>query len=309
MADTIFQSMKMRTIFLLAISALAVQAAELSQKLPEALRQVRDHLETYPWGRFLLEKAPLAAESLAQAGDFSRVTGLVSGVANFLVAGVVILFVGIFGAAEPHVYKMGLLYLVPPARRRRVAQVVDAVALDLRGWLLGQVILMVMMGATTALGLWLVGVPQALTLGIIAGILELIPYIGAWLSAVPAALIALLLGPWYLAMTLALYLGLHILEGYILVPLVQRRAVHLPPALTLVAQLLLGDLLGGLGLFVAVGVTRYWIWRRMTLAEATLFLQDVQWQETRGEQRRLNRWLAWARLRQGRREESGRSEP
>ena len=150
---------------------------------------------------------------------------------------------------------MGLLYLVPPARRPRVAQVVDAVALDLRGWLLGQVILMVMMGATTALGLWLVGIPMALTLGIIAGILELIPYIGAWLSAVPAALIALLLGPWYLAMTLALYLGLHILEGYILVPLVQRRAVHLPPALTLVAQLLLGDLLGGLGLFVAAPLT------------------------------------------------------
>src|SRR5207249_5129024 len=75
------------------------------------------------------------------------------------------------------------------------------------------------------------------------------------LSAVPAALISLLLGPWHLAMTLALHLGLHILEGYILVPLVQRRAVHLPPSLTLVAQLLLGDLLGVLGLFVAAPLT------------------------------------------------------
>jgi predicted PurR-regulated permease PerM len=192
---------------------------------------------------------------LAQAGDFSRVTGLVSGVASFLLAAVVIVFVGIFGAAETAVYKKGLLHLVPCGQRRRVAQAVDAVDFNLRGWLVGQVCLMVMMAVTTAAGLWLLGIPMALTLGLIAGTLELIPFIGAWLSAVPAALIALLLGPWYLVMTLALYLGLHILEGYVLVPLVQRRAVHLPPALTLVAQVLLGELLGPLGLFVAAPLT------------------------------------------------------
>ena len=131
----------------------------------------------------------------------------------------------------------------------------DAVAHNLRWWLVGQVFLMITMGVTTAAGLWLVGIPQALMLGLIAGILELVPYIGPWLSVVPAALIALLLGPWYLFMTLLLYLGLHILEGYVLLPLVQRRAVHLPPALTLVAQLLLGELQGVLGLFVAAPLT------------------------------------------------------
>src|SRR5579871_370644 len=234
---------------------LAMEAAELSQQLPKSFRQIRGYLEAYPLGQFLLEKAPQVAESLSQAGQFSRITGLVSEVANFLVAIVVIVFVGIFGAAEPDVYKKGLLYLVPPSQRPRVSQTLDAMASHLHWWLVGQVCLMVMMAVTTSLGLWLIGVPLALVLGLIAGLLELIPYIGAWLSAVPSALIALLSGPGTLVLTLMLYLGLHILEGYVLVPLVQRRAVRLPPALTLATQVLFGELLGPLGLFVAAPLT------------------------------------------------------
>src|SRR5207248_11487810 len=130
-----------------------------------------------------------------------------------------------------------------------------ALAFNLRWWLVGQIVLMIMMWGTTTLGLWLLGVPLAMTLGLIAGILELVPYVGPWLSAIPAALIALLLGPWHLLMTLALYLLLHLIEGYLLVPLVQRRAVMLPPALTLLMQVLLGDLLGLMGLFVAAPLT------------------------------------------------------
>jgi predicted PurR-regulated permease PerM len=239
----------------LLANRLAVQVAELLEKLPQSLEQVRDYLDAYPWGRLLLEKAPQAAEVIAGTGEFSRVTGLVSGVAGFLEAAAVILFVGIFGAAEPAVYRAGLLHLVPSGQRRRVSEALDAVAFNLRWWLVGQVFLMVLMGVTTAAGLWLLGIPLALALGVIAGVLELIPYIGAWLSAVPAALIALLVSPGHLAMTLALYLALHILEGYVLVPLVQRRAVHLPPALLLVGQVLLGNLLGALGLFVAAPLT------------------------------------------------------
>lgn len=239
----------------LLANRLATQVTELLQQLPQSLEHIRDYLNSTPWGRLLLEKGPQAAESLAQSGEFFRVTGLVSGAAGLLEAMIVILIVGIFGAAEPDVYKAGLLHLVPRGQRRRVEQALDAVAFNLRGWLAGQLILMITMGVTTAVGLWLLGIPMALTLGVIAGVLELIPYIGAWIAAVPAALIALMLGPWYLVMTLALYLGLHLLEGYVLVPLVQSRAIHLPPALTLVSQILLGQLLGILGLFVAAPLT------------------------------------------------------
>jgi predicted PurR-regulated permease PerM len=254
---------------------LAIQVEQLSQELPQALQQVEDYLHARPWGHFLLKSAPQLTQSFAQAGGFSRgLTGLVSGVASVLEAALVILIVGIFGAAEPNVYRNGLLYLIPPGRRPRVAQALDAVVTDLRRWLLGELCLMVMIGLTTALGLWLLGIPLALTLGVIAGILELVPYIGAWLSAVPAGLIALLVSPWHMVMTLALFLGLHVLEAYFLAPLVQRRAIYLAPALTLVAQILLGHLGGVLGLFVAAPLT----------VVAVVFVKMLYVEDTLGEE-------------------------
>jgi predicted PurR-regulated permease PerM len=234
---------------------LAVQVREMSRSLPQSLNQVREYLKEHPWGHLLLEHEAQAGDWLAHVGRFFDIGGVLSGVTGFLVGGLIILFVGIFGAAEPEPYRAGLLHLVPPAQRRRAAEAVAALTFNLRWWLVGQFVLMVTMWVTTTLGLWLLGVPFALTLGLIAGVLELVPYIGAWISAVPAALIALTVGPNTLVLTLALYLALHILESYVLVPLILRRAVHLPPALTLVAQVLLGELLGALGLFVAAPLT------------------------------------------------------
>jgi predicted PurR-regulated permease PerM len=167
----------------------------------------------------------------------------------------IIFFVGVFGAAEPGLYRAGLLRLVPPPQRPRAEEAVDTLTFNLRWWLVGQVVLMLVMAGTTALGLWLVGVPLALTLGLLAGALELVPYVGPWASAVPAVLVALTVSPTHLLLTVALYLALHLLEGYVLLPLVQRRAVHLPPALTVAAQALLGELLGVMGLFVAAPLT------------------------------------------------------
>jgi predicted PurR-regulated permease PerM len=234
---------------------LAVQVGGISRQLPESLTRVREFLEERAWGRLLLDHEPDASDVLARIGGAFDVRGVLAGVSGFLVAALVIVFVGIFGAANPALYRAGLLHLVPPSERRRADEAIEALAFNLRWWLVGQVILMLLMWVTTTAGLWLIGMPFALTLGLLAGILELIPYLGAWISAVPSVLIALTVGPTEVMLTLGLYLGLHILEGYVLVPLVQQRAVDLPPALTLVAQVLLGELLGIMGLFVAAPLT------------------------------------------------------
>lgn len=236
-------------------SRLSAQVGQLTETLPQSFEKIRHYLSQYTWGKHLLEQVPSSAASMAQINSFTQVTGLISGVAAFLVTVVVILFVGIFGAAEPILYREGLMHLIPSAHRPRVRQALNALAFNLRWWLLGQVFLMVVIGVTTTVCLWAIGIPLALTLGIIAGLCEMIPYIGPWLSFVPTALMALLMGPSYLLAVGGLYLGLHVIEGYILLPLVQRRAVHLPPALTLVGQVLLGDLLGLMGLFVAAPLT------------------------------------------------------
>ncbi len=234
---------------------LAVQAAELSRKLPESLDQGQQYLQRFTWGQVLLDEATPALQSFAKNADFSRLTGFLTGMTDFLIAVVVILFVGVFTAAEPGIYKRGALHLIPFTRRDRFGQALDAVGVNLRHWLVGQVLLMILMAVTTTIGLSIIGVPMALLLGIITGLFEIVPYIGAWVSAILACLTALLLGPTQLAMTAGLYMALHILEGYILVPLIQRRSVHLPPALTLVTQLLLGHVLGIMGILVAAPLT------------------------------------------------------
>jgi predicted PurR-regulated permease PerM len=239
----------------LLANRLSQQLSELSHKLPESLKQLRDYLSHYAWGQMLLQQVPKSPEKLVDVDNFSRMTGLISGVASFVVAVIVILFVGIFGAAEPALYRSGLLHLVPARHRPRAAEAVDAVVFNLRWWLVGQVFLMVVIGVTTTVCLWILGIPLALTVGLIAGVLEIVPYLGPLLGSVPALLMALLVSPWHVLAVAGLYTGLHILEGYVLLPLVQRRSVLLPPALTLVSQVLLGGLLGLMGLFVAAPLT------------------------------------------------------
>lgn len=219
------------------------------------LDQVRSNLAQFPFIDRMLDQMPKPSEALAKSADLPRVTGFLSAFAETSIAVIVVLFVGIFGAAEPSIYREGLAHMVPYFQRKRVEETVAALEYNLRRWVVVQGLLMLIVGSITAGGLWLIGVPEALVLGLMAGLLELIPYVGPWISVVPSALIAFLVGPWHLCSTLVLYLGIHMLEAYLLLPLLQRRAVLLPPALGLVSQLLLGQLFGILGLIIAAPLT------------------------------------------------------
>jgi predicted PurR-regulated permease PerM len=121
----------------------------------------------------------------------------------------------------------------------------------MKWWLIGQLIPMAVLGAGTMLGLWLLGVPLAFALGLLTGSMLFLPYVGSVIAYLPTALVALTLGPGKLISVTVLYLAVHIAEGYVVTPLVQRRAVKLPPALTLSAQLLLWEFAGLLGVIAA----------------------------------------------------------
>jgi predicted PurR-regulated permease PerM len=234
---------------------IAGQIQQMMQELPQSLNRIQDWLSQYQWGEKVAQAGSKAAQSLTTATTTSAVFNLVSGVSNFVIGVIVVIFVGIFGAAEPQLYRSGVLHLIPSAHRHRAGEAIDAVVFNLRWWLVGQVVLMILIGISTGLGLWIIGIPLWFTLGLIAGIMEMIPYAGPWISAVPALLLALLVSPWHVIGVAILYLALHILEGYVFLPLVQRQSVLLPPAFTLVTQVLLGELLGFLGLFVAAPLT------------------------------------------------------
>jgi predicted PurR-regulated permease PerM len=230
---------------------IASQIDQLSRQLPAAAEKIGTMIGQSDIGRILRQH--LSTDSL-RTSPGSMLEGFFGAAVNLVeVVGavVVMLFLGLYFAAEAGLYVSGLLRLVPPARRPRASQILHEVAAAIWYWMLGRLLSMLVLGVLTGLGLWLIGVPLPVGLGFLAGILAFVPYIGAVASAVPSMLMAAAVNLDLAIWVALLYLALHLVEGYLLVPLVQRRIVHLPPALTLSAQLLLGLLAGLLGLLLA----------------------------------------------------------
>jgi len=163
-----------------------------------------------------------------------------------------ILFTALYIGAEPHLYYKGLLHLVPRPARPRANEVLTAIGMTLRKWLLSQLVLMAVIGVITTIGLSLLGVKAALSLGIIAGLLEFIPMLGPLLSAIPAVAMGFLDSPEKALFVALLYTGVQFLENHILVPLLMKRGVDLPPVVTLIGLSLMALVFGFLGMLVAV---------------------------------------------------------
>lgn len=258
-------SLAVVTLALVAILAGAVwllaprvstQVDQFSEYLPRAVEGFRARLGQYGWGRRLIAQAPNITEMMAgRRGVLARATGIVSGVLDGIVNVLIVIFVGLYLAAEPRLYTNGLVGLVPIRHRPRAQEVLSALGHTLRRWLVGRLSLMLLNGVLTALALWLLGVPLALTLGILAGLLNFIPNIGPIIAGVPAVLIALMQSPQQALYVLILYVVLQSVDGYVLTPLVQRRTIKLPPVLTITAQVFLGLVFGFIGILLASPLT------------------------------------------------------
>jgi predicted PurR-regulated permease PerM len=129
--------------------------------------------------------------------------------------------------------------------------VLDDLGHILRRWLLGRLLSMAVVGVMTWIGLALLGIRLALSLAVLAATLAFVPYIGPVLALLPAALLGLLQGPAMAGYVVALYLGVQLVESYLITPLIQRSTVALPPGLILATQVLMGALTGGLGVVLA----------------------------------------------------------
>lgn len=228
------------------------QLNQLATQLPVELQRIETPLEQSAWGKSLLSHfQPGAGGSAETQAMVGRVFGVASGTVDVIAAFVIVIFIGLYLAADPGTYLAGALRLVPPPRRPRISEVLHEIASILRWWLIGRILSMTIIAVLSAIGLWLLGIPLALILGILAGLLAFVPYVGSVTAAVPAILIGLAQSPQRALYVILLYLGIHLVEGYILVPLMQRRMVHMPPALTLAAQVIMGTLFGIVGLALA----------------------------------------------------------
>lgn len=164
---------------------------------------------------------------------------------------VVVLSIAVFLALDPGLYRRGLLHLIPLQRRERIEEVLDDIGTALWRWLLGQSVDMLAVAIVTGAGLWLLGIPLALALGLIAGITNFIPYVGPFIAAVPAVLIAFSQSPTDAFYTGLLFLVVQQVEGNILMPIIQDRATALPPVLAILAVVGFGVLFGLLGALFA----------------------------------------------------------
>jgi predicted PurR-regulated permease PerM len=233
----------------------ASEFGQLRQTLPASLEQMERRVRQSQIGRNILGEMQDGGWFSGGSPLMSQVSGLLSSTAGFVTSAIIILFTGLYLAAEPETYCRGLLRFIPHTRREKAEQVLGRLGYKLRWWLIGQAISMSCVTLLTTLGLWLLNIPLALALGISAGLLEFIPNFGPVLGAIPALLIAALQSPQTVLYVALLYTSVQLLESYLILPLVQRKAAHLPPALTITALFVMGVLFGFVGLLLAVPLT------------------------------------------------------
>lgn len=199
--------------------------------------------------------ASLRDQIMQQGQDASswmnRLRTVASSVMFFLGDLVVVMFTAIYLAASPGVYRRGVVLLVPPRGHDRAREVLDVMGDSLWKWLIGQLASMAIVGVLTTAGLLLLGIPSAPALGLLAALLEFIPLIGPFLAAVPAILIAFAQSPQDALWVVGLYVLIQQVEGNVVMPLMQKKVVDLPPVITIAAIAAGGVLFGLMGMFLA----------------------------------------------------------
>ncbi|MBS1049131.1 AI-2E family transporter [Gluconobacter sp. NFX36] len=244
--------------------AIGDQFIRLKQALVQQSGDLKSHLSGSTLGQMVLDHLPTAvggndatSGSLGSLGSglAGSVTGILSSAFGVLGTLAVILIAGLYFALSPAIYIDGFLRLFPTQHRNAARTLLMAAGTTLWAWTAGQALDMLVVGILSGIGLSLIGVPLALALGVVAGLCNFIPYIGAILGAVPAILLGLSMGTKEALFVAILYSVIQFFEGNVLAPLIQRRAVHMPPAVAILSQTVFSTILGIPGLILASPIT------------------------------------------------------
>ena len=250
---------------------IAAQSLQLADRIPEIIEAFRQKLGESELGARVLALAESSGLFAGGDGQFiGRGLGLIGSTFGAVANVLIVVFFAVFMAAQPRPYVNGFLFLVPRRHRARGREVIDEIGQVLRRWLVGQSLLSACVALLTGVGLMLLGAPFAIALGLLAGMMEFVPYIGPFVAAVPAILVGFADGP-QLALKIALlFLFIQSLESYVLAPLIQHKAVYLPPAVILFAQVLMGVIVGALGVAVATPLAA-----AVMVAVSMLYVEDA----------------------------------
>jgi predicted PurR-regulated permease PerM len=231
-------------------SQIGGQIAILSQQLPAAIESIEKGLG-------------ISVESVVQTGrDGQTPAGLLGSIFTLgrtvagALGGLLLAVIGAFFlAADPEKYLKGAVMLFPKAHHEQMDSAWRAAGRALKLWLLAQLISMTVIGVLVWLGTWIIGLPAPVALGLFAGVVEFIPYLGPWLGAAPAVILAFAAGGDTLLWTVLLFVAIQQIESNLIAPLVQQEMVEIPAALLLFAVVAIGLLFGAVGLVVAAPLT------------------------------------------------------
>jgi predicted PurR-regulated permease PerM len=229
-------------------SKIQVQVAELSSTLPHTIATARAKLAETSVGQKVLESfSGTNSQKL-----MSTVQSFFSTTFGVLGDMYIVLFLGIFFTANPSLYKDGILVLVPHSKKQLGTHIMNRISLALKGWLKGMLFSMLLITVMLAVVLTIIGVPVAFILALITGILELVPNIGSLIAMIPGVLLALTMSTNTAILVAIVYIAAQTIVANIVTPLIQKKMINLPPALTLISQLIMGTVSGALGIILAV---------------------------------------------------------
>ena len=223
------------------------ELTDVMQRANSGVTTIMHQLQASPSGKVILQH-------IQGGGGFSFPSFLRSAFSlsiSFLEAVVITVIGGFYLAAQPALYRSGLGKLFPRRMREEANETIDDIGVALRLWLIGQLIQMLLIGALTTAAVWFVGLPSPLALGVIAGLAEFVPYIGPLIASVPAILVASTQGPNVVLWTVIAYLAIHQIEGNLVVPLIQRQLIFIPPAVMLLGIVTILFVFGGASVIFA----------------------------------------------------------
>lgn len=231
------------------IPQIVQQLPLLARQIPLAVAVVTDWIREQTGGT---GDDQVVREINQQLGDFvGRFVPFAFNMIGVVAAAIAIFTLAVFLASQPDVYRDLLLRLVPPGGRERALSIYAEAGRSLRNWVLGKAFSMALVGFFVWLGLSYFEVPGALVLAVVAALLEFIPTFGPTIAAVPGVISAFLISPQTALYVAIYYAVLQQVQNAITMPLVERRAVDIPPAALLIWQLMLAVGFGIMGLFVA----------------------------------------------------------
>lgn len=236
-------------------SQIADQVNEFLLELNEASTQVESQLQLQNWWKQLRGLEGEGQSAWAANKAVSTATTAAWSTLSVLGSALIIAFLGFYFALQPQVYREGFTKLFKRKSRDQVRTILDKAAVRLWRWVLGRLIGILVIGVASSIGLWLMGIPLPITLGVLAGLLNFIPNVGPIIAGIPAVLFGLQQGMYVAGYVLIFYFLLQFVESYFLTPFIDQHQVSIPPGLMLSAQLLLGVLAGFLGLLLATPLT------------------------------------------------------